>query len=198
VRLHDWFRFSEKHISSTWADAAGAVVFRKRLLQSSVLQLFACDGGAGSFYWTVRFLSLGHEVRLVPRSYVKPAVKRWENDVADEKATCEALQRPTMRSQVRSLADCGGAHVGRLIAQAADQTHSLPEAVRLVLDVLTRNSDLPLKDHPATVRIPTGEVARSAAASFTRPSAWRGCTVRHEMPASFASPSISLAGRGPS
>jgi hypothetical protein len=39
---------------------------------------------------------LGHEVRLVPLSYVKPYVKHG-NDRADAEAICGAVQRPTMR-----------------------------------------------------------------------------------------------------
>jgi transposase len=33
----------------------------------------------------------------MPRSYVKPYVKRGKNDVAGAEAICEAVQRPTMR-----------------------------------------------------------------------------------------------------
>jgi transposase len=41
--------------------------------------------------------ALGHEVRLLPASYVKPYVKRGKTDAADAKAICEAVTRPTMR-----------------------------------------------------------------------------------------------------
>jgi transposase len=40
---------------------------------------------------------LGHEVRLMPPSYVKAYVKRQKNDAADAEAICEAVTRPTMR-----------------------------------------------------------------------------------------------------
>jgi transposase len=40
---------------------------------------------------------LGHKVRLMPPSYVKPYVKRQKNDMADAEAICEAVTRPTMR-----------------------------------------------------------------------------------------------------
>ena len=40
---------------------------------------------------------LGHRVRLMPPSYVKPYVKRQKNDAADAEAICEAVTRPTMR-----------------------------------------------------------------------------------------------------
>jgi len=39
----------------------------------------------------------GHDVRLIPPSYVKPFVKRQKNDVADAEAIVEAVLRPTMR-----------------------------------------------------------------------------------------------------
>ena len=42
-------------------------------------------------------MSLGHRVRLMPPSYVKPYVKRNKNDMADAEAICEAVRRPTMR-----------------------------------------------------------------------------------------------------
>jgi transposase len=40
---------------------------------------------------------LGHDVRLMPPSYVKPYVKRQKNDTADAEAICEAVTGPTMR-----------------------------------------------------------------------------------------------------
>jgi hypothetical protein len=43
-------------------------------------------------------ISRGHDVRLLPAQYVKPYLKRQQNDAADAEAICEALTRPTMRS----------------------------------------------------------------------------------------------------
>jgi transposase len=40
---------------------------------------------------------LGHEVRLMPPSYVKAYLRRQKNDAADAEAICEAVTRPTMR-----------------------------------------------------------------------------------------------------
>lgn len=40
---------------------------------------------------------MGHNVRLMPATYVKPYVKRGKTDAADAEAICEAVQRPTMR-----------------------------------------------------------------------------------------------------
>ncbi|RWN96160.1 MAG: transposase [Mesorhizobium sp.] len=40
---------------------------------------------------------LGHDVRLIPPSYVKPYVRRGaKNDAADAAAICEAVSRPGM------------------------------------------------------------------------------------------------------
>jgi transposase len=57
--------------------------------------------------WTLRreaptigdapFQELGHDVRLIPPTYVKPYVKRQKNDTADAEAIAEAGSRPTMR-----------------------------------------------------------------------------------------------------
>jgi transposase len=41
--------------------------------------------------------NLGHDVRLMPPSYVKAYLKRQKNDAADAEAICEAVTRPSMR-----------------------------------------------------------------------------------------------------
>jgi transposase len=40
---------------------------------------------------------LGHDVKLIPPSYVKAYVRRQKNDAADAAAICEAVSRPSMR-----------------------------------------------------------------------------------------------------
>ena len=87
------------------ADAAGGVVFRKKLRREQVLPFFAAqprcvvamEACAGAHHWARELATLGHEPRLIPPPYVKPFVKRQKNDMADAEAICEAAQRPTMR-----------------------------------------------------------------------------------------------------
>jgi transposase len=86
-------------------DAAGAVVLQRRLMRSKLIAFFEklprCRVGieacATAHYWGRRLGELGHEVRLMPPSYVKPYVKRQKNDAADAEAICEAVGRPNMR-----------------------------------------------------------------------------------------------------
>ncbi|HEX9071888.1 MAG TPA: IS110 family transposase [Pseudolabrys sp.] len=86
-------------------DAAGEVLLRRRLTRARVLPFFAklgpcligIEACATSHYWARQLRELGHDVRLMPPSYVKPYVKRQKNDTADAEAICEAVTRPTMR-----------------------------------------------------------------------------------------------------
>src|SRR6266567_200383 len=86
-------------------DAAGQIVVRRQLRRSLVLRFFAglapCIVGveacATSHYWSRQLQALGHSVRLMPPSYVKPYVKRQKNDMADAEAICEAVTRANMR-----------------------------------------------------------------------------------------------------
>ena len=86
-------------------DRDGAVVVRRRLRRSRVLPFFAMaepgrigiEACATGHYWARELRALGHDVRLMAPSYVKPYVKRQKNDAADAEAICEAVSRPTMR-----------------------------------------------------------------------------------------------------
>jgi len=86
-------------------DNAGSVILRRRLRRSEVLAFFerlpsaliGIEACSGAHYWAHQLKALGHEVRLMPPSYVKPYVKRGKNDAADAEAICEAVTRPTMR-----------------------------------------------------------------------------------------------------
>ncbi len=86
-------------------DAAGQCALKKKLRRAEVLKFFAglkpclvgVEACATAHYWARELSSLGHEVRLMPPSYVKAYVRRQKNDAADAEAICEAVTRPTMR-----------------------------------------------------------------------------------------------------
>src|SRR5947208_13536332 len=86
-------------------DAIGQVVIRRQLKRRYVLAFFqklpSCligmEACASSQYWSRELQALGHTVRLMPPSYVKPYVKRHKNDATDAEAICEAVTRPNMR-----------------------------------------------------------------------------------------------------
>ena len=101
------------------ADAAGGVVFRKRLRRDQLLSFFASqprclvamEACSGAHHWARELAALGHKVRLIPPSYVKPFVKRQKNDMADAEAISEAALRPTMRFVAPKSAEAQGAAV---------------------------------------------------------------------------------------
>jgi transposase len=86
-------------------DAAGQVVVRKKLRRSEVLRFFqtlepclvGVEACATAHHWAREISAQGHEVRLMPASYVKAYIRRQKNDAADAEAICEAVRRPTMR-----------------------------------------------------------------------------------------------------
>lgn len=105
------------------ADASGKVLFRKKLRRGQVLEFFnelpacviAMEACGGAHFWGREIGKLGHEVRLIPPSYVKPFVKSQKNDAADAEAICEAAVRPTMRFvSVKSEETQGAAMVFRV------------------------------------------------------------------------------------
>lgn len=87
------------------ADADGSPVFNRRLRRSEVLHffskqpacLFGIEACGSAHYWAREIEALGHEVRLIPPTYVKPYVKRGKTDAADAEAISEAVTRKTMR-----------------------------------------------------------------------------------------------------
>ena len=86
-------------------DEAGAVTVRRKLRRAQVLPFFAglgrclvgLEACAGAHHWARELVALGHEVRLIPPTYVKAYVRRQKNDAADAAAICEAVSRPSMR-----------------------------------------------------------------------------------------------------
>jgi transposase len=85
--------------------ADGSVALRRQLRRSQVLMFFGrlppclvgMEACAGAQYWARELTKLGHDVHLMPPSYVKPYVKRGKTDAADAGAICGAVSRPSMR-----------------------------------------------------------------------------------------------------
>ena len=88
------------------ADAAGHVLFRKRITRGKLLGFLAAqapcvvamEACAGAHYWAREIGKLGHHVRLIAPAYVKPFIRRQKNDAADAETVCEAVQRPSIAS----------------------------------------------------------------------------------------------------
>jgi len=87
------------------AQADGTPAFRKKLSRAQFLPFLAkepscvvaMEACATAHGWGREIAALGHTVRLIPPTYVKPYVKRQKNDAADAEAIAEAASRPTMR-----------------------------------------------------------------------------------------------------
>jgi transposase len=87
-------------------EASGATVLRRQLRRNNVLKFFAkvprclvgLEACAGAHYWAREISALGHEVRLIPPTSVKPFVKRGKkNDKVDAGACCEAVVRKSIK-----------------------------------------------------------------------------------------------------
>ena len=94
-------------------DKEGTVVVRRRLSRGKVLAFFGklspcligIEACASAHHWARELSAQGHEVRLMPPSYVKPYVRRSKTDAADAAAICEAVRRPSMRFVAVKTAD---------------------------------------------------------------------------------------------
>lgn len=63
-------------------------------LEPCLVGMEACGS---AHYWGRELMAMGHQVKLMAPSYVKPYVKRGKNDGIDAEACCEGVSRPTMR-----------------------------------------------------------------------------------------------------
>jgi len=86
-------------------DESGATVLVNKLHRKQMLPFFSklspcligVEACGTAHYWARTLAAMGHEVRLIPPSYVKAYVKRGKSDALDAEAICEAVTRPTMR-----------------------------------------------------------------------------------------------------
>jgi transposase len=86
-------------------DETGATALTTRLHRKQMAPFFsklpqcliAMEACGTAHYWARTLAAMGHEVRLIPPSYVKAYVKRGKSDALDAEAICEAVQRPAMR-----------------------------------------------------------------------------------------------------
>jgi transposase len=104
-------------------DASGAVLECRKLRRGALLRYFAglpcslvgLEACASAHHWAREIAALGHEVRLIAPSYVKPYVQRQKNDAADAAAIAEAVSRPHMRFvPVKSVAQQGALMLHRV------------------------------------------------------------------------------------
>lgn len=86
-------------------DEIGQTVLVKKLHRKQMQPFFSklppcligVEACGTAHYWARTLASMGHEVKLMPPSYVKGYVKRGKSDALDAEAICEAVQRPSMR-----------------------------------------------------------------------------------------------------
>jgi transposase len=86
-------------------DTGGEVAVRKQLRRSELRKYFArlepcligMEACGGAHYWSRELTQLGHTVRMMAPTFVKPYLKSNKNDRNDAEAICEAVQRPSMR-----------------------------------------------------------------------------------------------------
>lgn len=83
----------------------GTVLFRKKLTRPQFKRFLnempVCrivfEACASAHHWGRMAINLGHEVRLIAPTHVKPFVKRHKSDLIDAEAITEAAMRPSMR-----------------------------------------------------------------------------------------------------
>lgn len=94
-------RFLQVHAVSE----AGEVVLKRKFttkeltcfLEKVPPCLIGMEAGGGANHLAQELTAIGHTVKIMPASYVKPYVKTNKNDPNDAEAICEAVRRPTMR-----------------------------------------------------------------------------------------------------
>lgn len=115
-------------------DADGKAVVRRQLRRRQFFSFFeghrpcliGMEACSGAHYWGCQLQEMGHEVRVMPPSYVKPYVKREKTDAADAAAICAYM------AEFGIVAPKGSKRVEDL----ASELSALQEAARLPLQAL--------------------------------------------------------------
>lgn len=87
-------------------DASSTPTIKRQLKRKDVLAFFArtprclvgLEACGTAHHWARELGRLGHTVRLLPPTDVKPYVRRGKTDAADAEAICEAVTRPRHKS----------------------------------------------------------------------------------------------------
>jgi transposase len=144
-------------------DEEGHVMVKRTLRRAQVLPFFAklehclvgMEASSGAHYWARELKKLGHEVRLMPASYVKAYVKRGKTDGVDSEAVCEAVRRPTMRFvPVKSIEQQGVMSLHRardLLVRQRTQTTNVLRALCAEFGIVAAKGNAPLKTLAAII-----------------------------------------------
>jgi transposase len=123
-------------------DASGAVVAQRQLRRGQVLTFFGkqppaligMEACGSAHHWARELTKLGHDVRLMPASYVKAYVRRNKNDARDAEGCCEAVSRPTMRFvPIKTVAQQGQRALHRARDLMVRQRTQIGNAIRAML-----------------------------------------------------------------
>lgn len=159
-------------------DTNGKVVLRKKLRRSEMLEFFqrlprsliGVEACGTSHHWGRVLTELGHEVRLMPASYVKPYIKRNKNDAVDAEAICEAVTRPTMRFvEIKSVEQQSGLMLHRTRELLVKQLTMLINSLRGQL------AEFGLIAPKGTWRIPDLHELARGSSDAVLPDEVRGC-----------------------
>ena len=159
-------------------DERGATVLVKKLHRKQMLPFFSklppcligVEACGTAHHWARTLSAMGHEVRLIPPSYVKAFVKRGKSDALDAQAICEAVQRPTMQFvPVKTVAQQGILMTHRSRSLLVRQRTSAANALRAHL------AELGLVANPGVANL--AKLAEQALAEDALPSFARAALV---------------------
>ncbi|SDY84931.1 IS110 family transposase [Citreimonas salinaria] len=201
--------------------ANGRVIFNKKVKRAKLLQFFeslppcvvGMEACGSAHHWGRELRKLGHDVRLMPASYVKPYVKRGKTDAVDAEAICEAVRRPTMRfvelktedqqailtiHRTRDLVVRQRTQVVNMIRSILREFgHVLPTGVEAVLAFAKRHLDGDLPDMPELANGILGTLCHQLMGLNTRVVGYTKMIEQHAMMNADARRLMRIPGIGP-